>query len=98
MRDIKVYKKEVSDLTEAQSIKSLIEIEDDNYGEGVGENDIFIVAISKRTSSVLVCNEKRQPNLPINKSKYKIPAVCNLPEVAVKNINLTELLHNSSLW
>jgi DNA adenine methylase len=28
-----------------------------------------------------------------NYSNYKIPAVCNLPEVSVRNINLTELLH-----
>ncbi|BAS68479.1 DUF4411 family protein [Bathymodiolus septemdierum thioautotrophic gill symbiont] len=96
--DIKIYKKEVRDLTVAQSIKLSIEIEGDNYGEGVGENDIFIVAISKRIDAILVTNENRQPSLPQIKSKYKMPAVCGLQEVSVKSINLTELLHESPLW
>ncbi len=95
---IRVIEKEPVDLTMAQSIKDLLEIEEDNYGDGVGENDILIVAITQRTKTILVTNENRQPDLPQNKKKYKIPAVCNLLDVNVTNINLTELLHKPNLW
>lgn len=100
VKNIKIYKKENMDLIEAQNIKSLLGIEEDNYGSGVGENDIFIIAISKRIQAVLVNNEQRQPNPQNiqNKTKYKIPAVCNLNKVNVENINLTELLHLDVLW
>lgn len=98
IENIKIYKKEGVDLIEAQNIKMLLEIEEDNYGGGVGENDIFIIAISKRIQTILINNEKRQPILPSDKSNYKMPAVCNLPRIGVKNINLTDLLHEPSLW
>ena len=95
---IKVYKKEGVDLVEAISIKSLLKIEEDNYGSGVGENDILIIAISKRIGAILVTNENKQPSLPPKESNYKMPAVCGLGEVKTESINLTELLHESSLW
>jgi predicted nucleic acid-binding protein len=95
---IEIYKKEPSDLLEAQNIKGLLSIQEDEYGGGVGENDIFIIAISKRTDAILVNDEKRQNNLPASKTNYKIPAVCNLTQINVKNINLTELLNINNLW
>ncbi len=93
---MQVIKKTPSDLTEAQSIKGLLEIKEDNYGGGVGENDILIIAIAKRTQTVLVNNESRQPGLPQNKGNYKIPATCFL--VRVESINLAELLSRPNLW
>lgn len=98
LNKIKVIKKENVDLVTAQEIKNLLEIEEDNYGEGVGENDIFIIAIAKRTQTILVNSEAKQPKPPKKKSKYRIPAVCNLSDVKVKNINLVELLHKQNLW
>lgn len=98
LNEIKVIKKENVDLVTVQKIHDLLEIVEDNYGEGVGENDIFIIAIAKRTQTILVNNEATQPNLPQNKSKYKIPAVCSLSGVNVESINLTELLHEPNLW
>ncbi|MBA5248935.1 MAG: DUF4411 family protein, partial [Gammaproteobacteria bacterium] len=62
------------------------------------ENDILIIAISKRIGAILVTNENKQPSLPPKESNYKMPAVCGLGEVNTESINLTELLHESSLW
>jgi hypothetical protein len=98
IKNIKIHTKEISDLLEAQNIKNLLAIQEDKYGGGVGENDIFIIAISKRTDAILVNDEKRQNNLPASKTNYKIPAVCNLTQINVKNINLTELLNINNLW
>ncbi len=78
-----------------------MEIEEDNYhGKGVGENDLLIIASAKRNNSILVTNEERQGDATKIKikAKFKIPAVCNLGEVNIKNINLAELLHLDSLW
>jgi hypothetical protein len=96
--NITTYEQKVDDLRQTQQIKDLLNIVEDNYGIGVGENDIFIIVIAKRTNTILVNDEKRQNNLPQNKTKYKIPAVCNLSEVQLQNINLTELLNIKNLW
>jgi len=97
---IKVHDKTIDDLHTVQKIKVLLGIQESDYGAGVGENDLFIIANAKRHKHVLVTNEKRQPNPQDmqNKSKYKIPVVCNLSEVSVENINLTELLNLDALW
>lgn len=97
---IKVYDKAIDDLDAVQKIKALLVIQEDDYGTGVGENDLFIIANAKRNEHILVSNEKRQPNPKniTNKANYKIPAVCSLDEVNVENINLTELLYLDALW
>lgn len=97
---IKVCDKTIDDLKAVQQIKVLLGIQEDNYRAGVGANDLFIIVNAKRNGHVLVNNEKRQPNPQNIKSKanYKILAVCNLDEVNVENINLTELLHIDVLW
>ncbi len=99
--EIIVLKKTSDDLIFAQTIKTLLEIEEDNYQvKGVGENDLLIIASAKRNNSILVTNEERQGDATKIKikAKFKIPAVCNLGEVNIKNINLAELLHLDSLW
>jgi len=73
-------------LFETQKIKQLLGIEEEEYGAGVGENDLLIIAIAKESNSTLVTEEKRQNNLPRVKHNYKIPAVCNLPEVNVPHV------------
>jgi predicted nucleic acid-binding protein len=70
-------------LLEAFRMKSLLEIEEDQYGSGVDENDLFIIATAKLNGSELVTDEGFQADLPKNKRKYKIPAVCGMTTVNV---------------
>ena len=81
-----------SSLLTAQQIKMLLGIEEENYTKGVGENDLFIIAIAKETQTTLISEENRQNKLPLLKSNYKIPAVCNMQEVNVKCVSFIELL------
>ncbi len=79
-------------LSIAQEIKTHLGIVEEQYTKGVGENDLFIIAMAKETSTILVSEESRQNKLPALKSNYKIPAVCNMQEVQVECINFLELL------
>jgi len=101
LKNISTIQKSSSDLITVGSIKKIINIEEDNYhSKGVGENDLLIISIAKRSNTILVTNEGRQSdiqNIKV-KGKYKIPVVCNLKEVKVSNINLTELLLIDTLW
>jgi len=68
----------------AQATKRLLGIVGDRYHpNGVGENDLLIIASAKGTGCHLITNEGLQNALPNNMAKYKIPAVCRLPSVAV---------------
>lgn len=84
-------------LETAQSIKISLNIEEEKYAKvkGVGENDLFIIAIAKETNTTLISEESKQNNLPKLKSNYKIPAVCNMSEVNVSCISFIELLRPS---
>lgn len=77
---------------QGQTIKELLEIEEENYTNGVGENDILIISTAKISNTILITEESRQNNLPPKKSNYKIPAVCALVEVNVQCKNFTDLL------
>lgn len=90
--NLKIDKLSPDIIYQAQAIKTLLEIEEENYTTGVGENDILIVSNAKTSNSILITEESRQNNLPSKKSNYKIPAVCALNEVSVQCINFTELL------
>ena len=93
--EINIFEDTIADLEEAQIIKDLLEIEEEEFHpKGVGENDIFIISISKRLNSVLVSNES-QINLPGLKKKYKIPSVCSLPEIDIECINIADLLRRN---
>lgn len=82
-------------LQEAQAIKSLLGITDDNYhAKGVGENDLLIIATAKVNGCPLVTEEK-QFNLPKILAKYKIPAVCELDGVNVKSVQFIDLIKAS---
>lgn len=76
-------------------IHALLGISGDDYGNGVGENDIIIIATAKTLGAELISNEKRQTTLPTNRKKYKIPAVCRLSDVGVSCINFLEYLRQS---
>lgn len=90
--DILTFPLTSSALLMAQRIKKLLGIEEENYTKGVGENDLFIVAIAKETKTILISEENQQNKLPQLKSNYKIPAVCKIPAVRVKCISFIELL------
>lgn len=84
------------DLQIALIIKSLLGIRNDKYGSGVGENDILIISSAKVHGHLLITNEAVQNHLPKKLTKYKIPAVCAMPTVAVPCMNFLELMKRSN--
>lgn len=81
---------------EALRIKGLVGIDGDHYHpNGVGENDLFIIATARIHKGELVSDESRQTSLPTQPSKKKIPAVCAMSEVNVPCINFIEFLKRS---
>jgi predicted nucleic acid-binding protein len=71
-------------IQDAMRIKNLLEIVEDKYGSGVGENDLFIIATARAHHSELVTEEKWQSVPPKRLMNYKIPAVCDMPSVTVR--------------
>lgn len=83
-------------LKEALRVKDLVGIVGDNYHpNGVGENDLLIIATASVTNSELVSDERRQNILPKEPTKKKIPAVCAIDEVGVSCVNFVEFLKRS---
>ena len=84
-------------LQDAMRIKRLLHISDDNYHtQGVGENDIFIIATARANGAeLLVSDEAKQSTPPQNPSQRKIPSVCNMTEVALLCINFIEYIKQS---
>lgn len=71
----------------ALSIKNSLGIVGDNFGSGVGENDLFIIATAKINGAELITNESRQPDPPKSMRNYKIPLVCSFAAVQVDNLS-----------
>lgn len=82
-------------IVEAMRLKQLLQIQNDEYRGGVGENDLFIIATAKILGVDLVSNEARQPKLPEILAKYKIPAVCQMSTVDVRCISFVQLIQGS---
>jgi hypothetical protein len=83
-------------LQDAMRIKGLLDIVDDNYhANGVGENDILIIATARAHRAELVSDERRQPLPPTIPGNRKIPAVCAMSEIAVPCINFIEYIKRS---
>lgn len=97
LEDHALQRTEVSNSTleNAIQIQGLLGIENDQYGIGVGENDILIISSAKEHNQELISDENRQQDRPENMKKYKIPAVCAMDEVAVPCINFIELIKRS---
>jgi hypothetical protein len=71
-------------LQSALQTKTLLGIANDNYhAKGVDENDVLIVATAHTMGVELLSDENRQQNLPPDRRRYKIPAVCDLPQINV---------------
>ena len=90
--NIEVHPLTATSLDTAQNIKNLLGIVEEKYTKGVGENDLFIISIAKENEKTLVSDENRQNKLPPLKSNYKIPAVCDMPEVNVECVSFLDLL------
>lgn len=83
-------------LQDARRIKGLIGVVGDNYHtNGVGENDLLIIATARAHKSELISDEKRQAVTPKEPTKRKIPSVCSMPEVSIRCINFLEYLKRS---
>lgn len=94
--DITVFPLTSDILAESLRIKHLLGIEEDQYNaKGVGENDIFIIATASVNGLMLISDEGRQFVKPVNRAKYKIPAVCELEDLGVTCINFLQLIRNS---
>ncbi|MGK5076507.1 DUF4411 family protein [Janthinobacterium sp. ZB1P44] len=84
-------------LQDAVRIKNLLGIIGDQYGGGVDENDLMIIATARAAQARLISNEAVQPGRPKLMANYKIPAVCALPEVRVNCITFVEFVKQSQV-
>ena len=85
-------------LLQAAEIKGILGIAAENYhADGVDENDLLIAAAAAIEADTLLTEESRQPNLPLNRSRFKIPAVCELDEVSIASTNVRELIISSGM-
>lgn len=82
-------------VSEAIAIVSWLGVENDQFGSGVGSNDILIIATAKSLGCPLISNEAKQPILPANRKSYKMPAVCSASIVLVDCINFADLIKAS---
>jgi hypothetical protein len=61
----------------------------------VDENDILIIASAQYHGATLITNEARQSSSLKEPTRRKIPAVCNLPGVAVAHKNFLDYILQS---
>lgn len=67
-------------------------VADEYHPHGVDENDILAIATAGVHHVRIVSDEAKQPNLPSNRKRYKIPAVCLLPAVGTPCENFLDVL------
>jgi len=81
---------------EAIRIKSLLGIISDQYHpNGVGENDLLIIAAARINNLPLISNEAKQNNLPKKLEKRKIPAVCSMDTIDIICIDFLKYIKDS---
>lgn len=64
-------------------IQAAIGVENGDYGTGVDENDIFVIATAKVHNRTVISDEAVQAVPPLNLKKSKIPLVCSMPVAKV---------------
>jgi hypothetical protein len=79
----------------ALAIQAILGIVNDEYGSGVDENDIFVIATAKCLNCSVVSDEAVQALAPKNIKKSKIPLVCSMPGVDVPCKDFIAFLKNS---
>lgn len=80
----------------AMHIKNEVGIQNDQYHpKGVDENDILIIAAAQYHGATIVTNEARQSSSLKEPTRRKIPAVCDLPGVAVAHKNFLDYFRAS---
>lgn len=83
-------------LLTAMKIKDALGVVNDKFHpNGVDENDLLIIAAAKVHGAELITNEARQFGAQKVPSKRRIPAVCDMPDVNVPNLNFLEYIQKS---
>ncbi|MDI6782029.1 MAG: DUF4411 family protein [bacterium] len=81
---------DINDETMAVSLDMEKEYEISSVSKGAGRSDIALIAYAKIMNKTVVTLEAKQPQKPKEKSKYKIPLICQEQDVAC--INFIEML------
>lgn len=94
-----IYTLAVTDtiLQYAVHLKKSLGIIGDQYGGGVDENDLMIIATARTAQIRLISNEATQPGRPKMMANYKIPAVCAMADVRVDCISFVEFVKQSKV-
>lgn len=96
--NIKTIKISNDIVQEAVRIKSLLNIISDQYHpNGVGENDLLIIAAARINNVPLISIEAKQNILPRKLEKLKIPAVCGMNTINVTCIDFLAYIKNSGV-
>jgi len=82
-------------LLRASALKDMLGIVGDQYGAGVGENDLIIIATAEHHAADLITNEKIQLDLPKNLKSYRIPAVCSLKSPKTRCVDFLGYIRQS---
>jgi hypothetical protein len=81
----------------ALDIQTKLGILQDNYGNGVDENDIFVIATAKIKLFGVVSDEAIQSKAPTNIKNSKIPLVCSMNGIQVPCKNFITYLKISGV-
>lgn len=83
-------------LREAMRISHLHGVSNGNYHtKGFDENDAIIMATAKILNGSLLSNEERQPNIPNDVTKSKIPLACSHSSVSIQCLSFLDYIRSS---